>query len=556
MMHKTDTSNKGVSLVWVVILITIVMIIVAAMTSATVKDLQMTTGADLSAQAFGAAKAGIEANKDPNCANTTATTYSIDAKTSYTVTLRAVPPGGICDVESVGTVGGVTRKLKQRVTAQTAPTDVIVFPDDIDNATTAYSTMTSMTDKNGYMKDGTNAKDNFTQQFDVALGASPTFEPIGTGDGTILFMVGLESATRLKVFKSTTVGNYSTITGSTMDINALPANTTVRFVIKYSGEVFGVKIMDTNGICLAYKDLGAFANYKFDKIYVADLANAAPYNSTSGYLQNMVFNGVRYTAKTINYAVDPPGSGTISGTNPQYITRNPDGSGGDGSTVSAVANRGYAFVNWSDGNTNATRTDTNITESAQLVANFRPMINFDSGVMTDYLQTSDAIYWQAGSVNALAASGVNWNTPGGSVNSLNMVGSMVGGCRNTNTSGDAMFKKLIYIPPGATTLTFDAAGGVYTGSASTLTYNDTIGVHIYTGDWITRLARWDADSGGVNTLDSARPNGAPMRYNGWKTYSLDVSSRGGQSLYFYAFAHIGCWGSSLLLDNIQVNVPN
>jgi hypothetical protein len=45
-------------------------------------------------------------------------------------------------------------------------------------------------------------------------------------------------------------------------------------------------------------------------------------------------------------------------------------SGGSGTAVTAVPNSGYHFVNWSDGGTTATRTDTNVTVSRTLTANF------------------------------------------------------------------------------------------------------------------------------------------------------------------------------------------
>ncbi len=57
--------------------------------------------------------------------------------------------------------------------------------------------------------------------------------------------------------------------------------------------------------------------------------------------------------------------GTISGTATQLVNY-----GNTGTAVTAVANTGYTFSGWSDGNTNATRQDY-VTTTASYVAYFR-----------------------------------------------------------------------------------------------------------------------------------------------------------------------------------------
>lgn len=66
---------------------------------------------------------------------------------------------------------------------------------------------------------------------------------------------------------------------------------------------------------------------------------------------------------TLAYAADANGS--INGTTPQTVVQ-----GGDGSTVTAVANSGYHFVKWSDESTANPRTDTNVTGNISVTANF------------------------------------------------------------------------------------------------------------------------------------------------------------------------------------------
>jgi uncharacterized protein (TIGR02145 family) len=58
-------------------------------------------------------------------------------------------------------------------------------------------------------------------------------------------------------------------------------------------------------------------------------------------------------------------NGTITGSSPQSIDY-----GSSGTAVTAIPNTGYYFVNWSDGSTQNPRTDTNITGSVNVTANF------------------------------------------------------------------------------------------------------------------------------------------------------------------------------------------
>jgi len=57
--------------------------------------------------------------------------------------------------------------------------------------------------------------------------------------------------------------------------------------------------------------------------------------------------------------------GTISGTTPQTVNH-----GANGSAVTAVPDLGYVFVSWSDGLTDATRTDAAVTEDISVTATF------------------------------------------------------------------------------------------------------------------------------------------------------------------------------------------
>jgi len=84
---------------------------------------------------------------------------------------------------------------------------------------------------------------------------------------------------------------------------------------------------------------------------------------------------------TLTYTAGAGGS--ISGTNPQTVNH-----GTSGAAVTAVANAGFYFVDWSDGRTTATRTDLNVTANKSVTANFAPdgpgVVQTTSLVMNDY----------------------------------------------------------------------------------------------------------------------------------------------------------------------------
>ncbi|AKC82073.1 hypothetical protein IMCC26134_03475 [Verrucomicrobia bacterium IMCC26134] len=58
-------------------------------------------------------------------------------------------------------------------------------------------------------------------------------------------------------------------------------------------------------------------------------------------------------------------NGSLNGTTPQTVNYN-----ASGTTVTAIPSTGYSFVNWSDGSTANPRTDTNVTATKSVTANF------------------------------------------------------------------------------------------------------------------------------------------------------------------------------------------
>ncbi len=79
---------------------------------------------------------------------------------------------------------------------------------------------------------------------------------------------------------------------------------------------------------------------------------------------------------TLNYTAGA--GGTLTGETSQTVNY-----GEDGTAVTAVANTGYHFVNWSDGSTVNPRTDTNVTANVAVTANFA-INTFTLAVVSDH----------------------------------------------------------------------------------------------------------------------------------------------------------------------------
>ncbi|MDX9893099.1 MAG: choice-of-anchor Q domain-containing protein [Patescibacteria group bacterium] len=85
--------------------------------------------------------------------------------------------------------------------------------------------------------------------------------------------------------------------------------------------------------------------------------------SDTSWIDDIVFPQVLGTTYTLSYVAGANGS--LSGYTSQIVN-----SGEDGYAVTAAANTGYHFVNWSDESTANPRTDTNVTENISVTANF------------------------------------------------------------------------------------------------------------------------------------------------------------------------------------------
>lgn len=68
-------------------------------------------------------------------------------------------------------------------------------------------------------------------------------------------------------------------------------------------------------------------------------------------------------------------NGTIQGTNPQTVEI-----GLNGTAITVIPNDGYLFVNWSDGVTTETRTDTNIQGDIIVTANLANIEEYEANI--------------------------------------------------------------------------------------------------------------------------------------------------------------------------------
>jgi subtilisin family serine protease len=83
---------------------------------------------------------------------------------------------------------------------------------------------------------------------------------------------------------------------------------------------------------------------------------------------------------TLSYSAGP--GGKISGTSPQSVQY-----AYSGTPVTAIANPGYTFVNWSDGSTANPRTDSNVMSNISVTANFKAT----PAQITSFTPTSGAV---------------------------------------------------------------------------------------------------------------------------------------------------------------------
>ena len=110
-------------------------------------------------------------------------------------------------------------------------------------------------------------------------------------------------------------------------------------------------------------EVTAVPNTGYHFVDWSDASTANPRTDTNVTANVSVTANFAINTYTLTYTAGA--NGTITGTSPQTVNH-----GADGSEVTAVANAGYHFVDWSDGVLAAARTDTNVTANISVTANF------------------------------------------------------------------------------------------------------------------------------------------------------------------------------------------
>ena len=181
---------------------------------------------------------------------------------------------------------------------------------------------------------------------------------------------------------------------------------------------------------------------------------------------NFTANPVSYT---INASVNPANSGTISGNNGTYNS-------GATATLTATANSGYTFTNWTENgsqvSTNATYNFT-VTGNRTLIANFN-LQSFTINATASPLEggqitgTGTFNYGTSATLTATANTGytfVNWTENGSSVSNDATYNFIV----TENRTLTAVFTTNTY----TVTIDIPSEGGIVTG-AGTYNYNESI----------------------------------------------------------------------------------
>ena len=236
-------------------------------------------------------------------------------------------------------------------------------------------------------------------------------------------------------------------TGSAAVYYKYSTNSTFTYVGAYSGYTMLNDLQD-NG----YLKWGLYA----PSLDYSNFTNA-PNHAWIVYHDNVVVTPISCTL-----AYTAGSNGTISGTSPQTVNY-----GTNGTPVTAGPNTGYRFVNWSDGSIANPRTDSVVTNSLMVTANFAA--NAPLAVLhwttTSNSITDGAGTWNQNASSITAGSGAWYDgtNSGQTMNSGDSVtfGGGTAGAAGTITIGTGG------VTPGNITLFNANGGGGYSLGAST-----------------------------------------------------------------------------------------
>ena len=181
---------------------------------------------------------------------------------------------------------------------------------------------------------------------------------------------------------------------------------------------------------------------------------------------------------TLTYSASANGS--ISGTTLQFVSE-----GSDGSAVTAVANSGYHFVDWSDASTANPRTDTGVTADVSVTANFTIDPITPESLYADWA----ALYPSLGVSNYLT------NNPDGDL--LNNLGEYALGGDPTNGAYIGYVPEAVFTSDGGTNYFEYIHAQRNDAAARGLTYSLELSTNLVSNVWTNS----HAEVVGTGTLD-------------------------------------------------------
>lgn len=192
------------------------------------------------------------------------------------------------------------------------------------------------------------------------------------------------TTTHFTSFETGTTINTAAIAGVTAPVTGGTPTATIADTTQYTATIswngspstFTASTVYTATITITPKTSYTLTGVAANFFTVAGTSSSATNNINTGVV-TAVFpatetGGDGNTSYALTYTAGT--GGTITGTSPQTVS-----SGANGTAVTAVANSGYTFTNWSDGVNTASRTDTNIQANISVTASFTAsIIAFDN----------------------------------------------------------------------------------------------------------------------------------------------------------------------------------
>lgn len=170
------------------------------------------------------------------------------------------------------------------------------------------------------------------------------------------------TATDSSLNVGTGVGLTVTVQDTTAPVITLNGNATVNLIVGGTYTELGATATDTVdgtvAVIIAGDTVVTTSPATFHVTY--DATDAAG-NDATQVVRTVVVGPMTHT---LTYTAGA--NGTITGTSPQTVN-----DGADGTAVTAVANSGFHFVDWSDESTQNPRTDINVTADVTVTANFQ-----------------------------------------------------------------------------------------------------------------------------------------------------------------------------------------